>query len=68
MILIDPWKDIKLEEPFDLPENIFVVKNSNIFLPGSQDLSKQKGFLSMYLSDKIKNVHFISQKYHNEKF
>ena len=37
MIFIDPWKDIVLQEPFDLPENVFVVKNSNISLPSSQD-------------------------------
>lgn len=53
MIFIDPWKDIEFSEPFDLPENIFIVKNSNIFLPRSTDKP------NMYSIDKIRAVHLL---------
>ena len=33
MIFIDPWKDIQFHKEFDVKENIFVVKGSNIILP-----------------------------------
>ena len=53
MIFIDPWKDINFSEPFDLPENIFVVKNSNVFLPRSTERP------NMYSVDKIRAVHLL---------
>ena len=53
MIFIDPWKDIDFSEPFDLPENIFIVKNSNVFLPRSADKP------NMYSIDKIRAVHLL---------
>ena len=53
MIFIDPWKDINFSEPFDLPEHIFVVKNSSIFLP------KSVFYDNMYSSDKIRAVHLL---------
>ena len=40
-IAIDPWKDIEFHKEFDMPENIFVVKNSNVFLPRSTDDPKR---------------------------
>ena len=30
MIFVDPWKDINFTEVFDLPENVFEVRHSNI--------------------------------------
>ena len=53
MIFIDPWKDIEFSEPFDLPENIFIVKNSNVFLPRSTEKP------NMYSIDKIRAVHLL---------
>ena len=37
IISIDPWKELDFSQRFDVPENFFVVKNSNIFLPRSID-------------------------------
>ena len=55
MIFIDPWKDIDFstDQPFDVPENVFVVKNSSIFLPKSIDL------INMFSDDKIKAVSIL---------
>ena len=56
MIFIDPWKDIEFSEPFDQPENIFIVKHSNIFLPKSTQRP------NMYSIDKIRAVHLLPDK------
>ena len=55
MIFIDPWKNIDFDsdQPFDVPENIFVVRNSDIFLPKSIDL------VNMFSDDKIKAVSIL---------
>ena len=37
VISIDPWKAIEFYNEFDIPENIFFVKNSNISFPRSID-------------------------------
>ena len=55
MIFIDPWKDINFTEVFDLPENIFEVKYSNIFLP------RKEKFERMYSPDKIRAVYLLPQ-------
>lgn len=55
MIFIDPWKDINFTEVFDLPENVFEVKHSNISLPKSTEYER------MYSPDKIRAVHLLPQ-------
>ena len=67
MIFIDPWKDIYNDEIFDVPENIFFVKNSNILFPRSTDDREKKLPFCMYTSDKIKSVHIIPQDGNKER-
>ena len=55
-IFIDPWKEINLEKQFDEPENIFLVKDSNI------DLSMSYDFSCMSLGGKIKRIYMLSEK------
>ena len=55
MIFIDPWKDINFTEEFDLPENVFEVRHSNISLPKSTEFER------MYSPDKIRAVHLLPQ-------
>ena len=59
MIFIDPWKDIEYHKIFDVLENIFVVKDSDIFFPRSTDDPEKKKPYCMYSSDKIRSVHIL---------
>ena len=38
-IFIDPWKDIDYQSPFDLPENLFFIKGSDVKLPIKKEIS-----------------------------
>ena len=61
MIFIDPWKDIDFSQPFDLPENIFAVRNSKISMPRSKEA------LGMYSSDKIRSVCILPQEGYRDR-
>ena len=66
MIFIDSWKDINFSEKFDLPENIFVVNNSNLVMP--QHHAKQiSDPYCMYSSDKIMSVYILPREKFKEK-
>ena len=39
VIMIDPWKEIDHDQEFDCLENIFEVKNCDIKLPLSNEIS-----------------------------
>ena len=66
MIFIDSWKDINFSEQFDLPENIFVVNNSNLIMP--QHHSKQiSDPYCKYSSDKIMSVYILPREKFKEK-
>ena len=53
IFFIDPWKDIDRVKPFDVPEHVFVVSNSNIKLP------EDKLCPNMYSCDKIRSVSIL---------
>ena len=55
-IFIDPWKDIDLSKPFDEPENLFLVRDSNI------DIAMNYDFSCMSLGRKIKRIYMLSEK------
>ena len=59
VIFIDPWKDINFSEPFDLPENVFVVKNSNIVMPQNCPEEQSDNPFCMYSSDKISSIYIL---------
>ena len=53
IFFIDPWKNIDRDNPFDVPEHVFVVSNSNIILP------EDKSCPNMYSYDKIRSVFIL---------
>ena len=55
-IFIDPWKCILKEKEFDVPENVFFAKNSDIIMPVG------KNCINMYSHDKIKSVFIMPSK------
>ena len=66
MIFIDPWKDFDYQKVFDVPENLFLVKNTRICLPQSIDPKDEKPFC-MYSNDKIVSVHLVPQEKFKDK-
>ena len=57
-IFIDPWKDIDLEQPFDLPESIFDIKDCFVSIKDKvvrKPDDNKMSFLSM--GTKIKRIY-----------
>ena len=55
MIKVDPWKVVDKEEPFDLPETIFV-------MDGFVAEPKRKDRVNEFSPDKIRSVQILQKK------
>ena len=52
---VDPWRQINLREPFDLPENIFTVEG-NVAQPPKTSRNLEFSY------DKIRNIQILQKK------